>query len=120
MAMQSPELNGIVTGIVCLSTPFFQATPNDFEYFIKQSKESLSLGAVAISSFAYFASIDFLSNKFPKLQEPAMWVYAVLLLSAMTTSAAAHCRSARFLLGHFLASQVKSFFVCRLGLSLHE
>lgn len=90
--LQSPELRNIVAGVVCLSTPFFQVKPSDFEGFIETSKDSLNLRAIAVSSFAYFAAIDFLSNKFPELQEPAMWTYAILLLSAMVTSAATHWR----------------------------
>lgn len=93
MAMlQSPNLRRVVAGIVCLSTPFFRAKPNDFEDFIKTSRESLGLGTVAGSSFLYFVTVDYLSHRFPALQEPAMWIYAILLLFTMVTSATAHRR----------------------------
>lgn len=86
------ELQQIIAGVICLSTPFFRPIANDFEDFIETARDNLNLKSIAISAFLYFAVIDFLSNKFPDLQTPAMVIYGVMLLIAMVTSAALHGR----------------------------
>jgi hypothetical protein len=87
-AQQSPS--AAVRTVTCLSTPFFIAEPNDIEHFVESAHGSLTLKPLLLMSLLYFACLEFLSNLIPGITAVGMVLYAVLLLIAATTSAAAN------------------------------
>jgi pimeloyl-ACP methyl ester carboxylesterase len=86
--LHRPELDKVIAGVVCLSTPFFQAVAKDFGDFMQLAYDTLNLKGIAFSAFIYFGSISYLSHKWPELFAPATTIYVVMLLMAMATSVA--------------------------------
>jgi len=89
---QFPALQRRVTGVVCLSTPFIQASAVDVQAFEADVREILTLPKIGFLTFVMYASLDFLNHKVPGVLEVGMAAYVVSLLFAGFTAAFAHGR----------------------------